>query len=326
MLQPFALPVSLTLHPTVPDGRTQLQIVASTKALADFIVELFIASVLIGIISLALLHLFRPLLRKIAQAASLFRRSTLSRRFHSKDAGADWRSADARALSVAYGASPEWLQAATPRWSLHHWLRRSVRARDLRHRTRQNWEHLRFVPERLRYRLLARRRAFTLRSTVLPDELFMRRLENEVRSVVESPSLNPFLFAIVTATAPDAARTAAARMSELGTSNPELTADLLNSGPERMTPFSAAVAEAQASVSSAAEGWLDSFQLSLLSHSIVVNRAGTLLIGTLVAGAIGAIVHWHGGAAILLACGLSGGVLALMLDDALLAMTRRSRS
>lgn len=292
--------------------------------LADFLVEGFVVCLFIALLTVAALHLLRPVMRKIAQSRSLADNAELPDELKKRFGGGEVDEYDGEITPMLvrlYGALPPWL-TQTSGWDWderRQWVMQRDRQRSSGRkvdRTSLSWAF-----HRLRE---ARRRGFATRSSFLPDELFMRTIENEAKAVLARPSENPYLFALLTASAPDDSTAVAGRLDALGEESPAAAARLAD--PETSEPgVAAGIAAAQSAVVAAAESWLDKFQLSLASQSLFVSRFFALFAGLFLAALAGEFVEWKAHNDLLLGLGATGGVLGLLANDALSAFAPGAR-
>lgn len=304
----------------------------SLERLGDFLADAFFVSVFVALMTIAALHLLRPAMRKTAQAITLLANAPLPTdllkrglrtRERQAPAAEEWpehaeieKQRVLKALIGLYARTPHWLGDSIKSWDRamrYNWLRR-IDDNDKADADGDNYN-----PQSAPLPIFVwRRRGFRARSTYLPDELFMRTIENEAKSVVGRPSKNPYLFTLLTATAPDEDRAMAAWFDVLAQREPAVAAKMMNAAEGAETGTAAAVAAAQSAVAAAAEAWLDRFQLSLASKSLLVNRLFAILAGIALAGLAAGVSQWRGPASLLTAVGIAGGLLGLLVHDAAL--------
>ncbi|MFL6845671.1 MAG: hypothetical protein ACJ8ER_12405 [Allosphingosinicella sp.] len=286
----------------------------SLALLDRLLVDAFVASLFVALLTVSALHFLRPLIRKTAQALSLWRLARLPdglRECGSECFSEDSESSkfvdygDVKAVAGLAGMAPDWLKEAAGAWSLEDrmaWAKRGEGEQK------------------------PGRAGLGTRSTLLPDELFMRTIENEVKAVVARPSQHPYLFTLVTAGAPNDARAVVARFDALAKDDPAKAALLTRADGEKSeTNVAAGIIAAQNAVAAAAESWLDRFQLSLASQSLIVSRIFAIAAGIGFAAIAAQFITWHGSAGLLPAVGLSGGLLGLLANDSVTAWAARRR-
>lgn len=304
--------------------------------LGDFLVDAFIVSLFVALLTVSALHFLRPITRKTAQALSLLAHARLPGRLRhrgmrrlaaemmdSELPSTELGTEDETVMVLAglAGMTPGWMDRAAGAWLLQarvDWASPGeLRRPDSVHR-HPYWPLVRLM----RWR----RAGFRAKSTLLPDELFMRTIENEVKAAVGRPSQNPYLFTLVAARAPDDARAVVARYDDLSRSNPAHAAALTGHGEgEPKTHLAGEIIAAQNAVSAAAESWLDRLQLSLASQSLIVSRVFAVAAGIGFAAAAAQFTSWSGQPGLLPALGLSGGLLGLLANDSATAWVGRRR-
>jgi hypothetical protein len=308
--------------------------------LAEFLANGFVVSLFVGIVTVSALHLARPLLREVAQMLSLNSLAHLPKglrttgwqlyeREDEPEEGLQWKEEDSfggdlAVVAALAGLTPSWMDQATGEWLLQdrEWWARA-RHRSLESRPNREWRPL----AKLAHHRAVRQAGFSAVATLLPDDLFMRTIENEAKAVIARPSQNPFLFTLLTARAPADARAVVARFDDLARRDPAQAAALTGAadGKEGGANVAAGIIAAQNAVAAAAESWLDRFQLSLASQSLIVSRLFAVVTGIGFAVTASWFIEWKAPAGLIPLLGLSGGLLGLLANDAAAAWVGRRR-
>jgi hypothetical protein len=165
---------------------------------------------------------------------------------------------------------------------------------------------------------------FSVASTLLPNHLYMKQVQNAAQKALEHPARYPVLFAHVAADAAAADMVVAYHVDGVSTENPLLLARLIETQQPvsaepgsfgetfgRPTPgLAGAIATAQDNVATAVERGLDDLQIRITFWWPIVVRAAAVIVGVLIAIAFGRAVGLGPRWSVLALIGVVAGYLA----------------
>jgi hypothetical protein len=168
-------------------------------------------------------------------------------------------------------------------------------------------------------------------STLLPNHLYMKQVQNAAQKALEHPARHPVLFAHVAADAAAADMVVAYHVDGISTENPLLLARVIetqqqvSAGPKASEDsfgpptrgLASAIATAQDNVATAVERGLDDLQIRITFWWPIVVRAAAIIVGMLIAIAFGQAVGLGPRWSVLALIGVVAGYLASFAYDVL---------